>query len=174
MIFSACASESEPPNTVKSWLNTQTSRPSILPGPGDHAVPQVPLLVEAEIGSIGARPACPSRRTSPHPAGSPAAPGRSASPSCAVPRSAAVRRRGAPVREGHFQVFSVSASCSSGYDVGCGECLRPGGTPAGFAARAAASVSCFPVNLPDDTADHKDQGRIIDPEQEDEEERVAP
>src|SRR5437773_6362124 len=32
-IFSACASESEPPNTVKSWENTYTSRPSIRPYP---------------------------------------------------------------------------------------------------------------------------------------------
>ena len=32
-IFSACASESEPPNTVKSWLKTKTSRPLIVPWP---------------------------------------------------------------------------------------------------------------------------------------------
>src|SRR3546814_914812 len=32
-IFSACASESEPPNTVKSWLNTKTSRPLMVPWP---------------------------------------------------------------------------------------------------------------------------------------------
>src|SRR5881398_4206222 len=32
-IFSACASDSEPPNTVKSCANTYTSRPSILPYP---------------------------------------------------------------------------------------------------------------------------------------------
>ena len=30
-IFSACASESEPPKTVKSWLKTKTSRPLIIP-----------------------------------------------------------------------------------------------------------------------------------------------
>ena len=30
-IFSACASDSEPPKTVKSWLKTKTSRPSIVP-----------------------------------------------------------------------------------------------------------------------------------------------
>ena len=30
-IFSACASESDPPNTVKSWLNTNTRRPLIVP-----------------------------------------------------------------------------------------------------------------------------------------------
>ena len=30
-IFSACASESEPPNTVKSWLKTKTTRPLIVP-----------------------------------------------------------------------------------------------------------------------------------------------
>ena len=32
-IFSAYASDSEPPNTVKSWLKTNTSRPSIVPCP---------------------------------------------------------------------------------------------------------------------------------------------
>ena len=32
-IFSACASDSEPPNTVKSWLNTNTRRPLIVPEP---------------------------------------------------------------------------------------------------------------------------------------------
>ena len=30
-IFSACASDSAPPNTVKSWLKTNTSRPLIVP-----------------------------------------------------------------------------------------------------------------------------------------------
>ena len=30
-IFSACASLSEPPNTVKSWLKTKTSRPFTVP-----------------------------------------------------------------------------------------------------------------------------------------------
>src|SRR5439155_16510086 len=32
-IFSACASDNEPPNTVKSWANTYTRRPSIRPYP---------------------------------------------------------------------------------------------------------------------------------------------
>jgi hypothetical protein len=32
-IFSAYASESEPPKTVKSWLKTKTRRPSIVPWP---------------------------------------------------------------------------------------------------------------------------------------------
>ncbi len=32
-IFSANASESEPPNTVKSWANTATGRPSMRPNP---------------------------------------------------------------------------------------------------------------------------------------------
>ena len=32
-IFSPYTSPSEPPNTVKSWLNTQTGRPSIVPNP---------------------------------------------------------------------------------------------------------------------------------------------
>ncbi len=32
-IFSAKTSPSEPPKTVKSWLKTQTFRPSIVPKP---------------------------------------------------------------------------------------------------------------------------------------------
>ncbi len=32
-IFSPYTSPSEPPNMVKSWLNTQTGRPSIVPNP---------------------------------------------------------------------------------------------------------------------------------------------
>lgn len=32
-IFCACRSDSEPPKTVKSWLNTNTSRPLIVPDP---------------------------------------------------------------------------------------------------------------------------------------------
>ena len=48
-IFSACASDSEPPKTVKSWLNTNTSRPSIVPWPGDDAVAQVALAIQPEI-----------------------------------------------------------------------------------------------------------------------------
>ena len=32
-IFSAYASDSDPPKTVKSWLKTKTSRPSIVPWP---------------------------------------------------------------------------------------------------------------------------------------------
>ena len=38
-IFSAITSPSEPPNTVKSWLNTQTRRPSIVPWPVTTASP---------------------------------------------------------------------------------------------------------------------------------------
>ncbi len=30
-IFSACVSDSDPPKTVKSWLKTNTSRPSMVP-----------------------------------------------------------------------------------------------------------------------------------------------
>ena len=37
-IFSAMTSPSEPPNTVKSWLNTHTRRPSIVAVPGDDRV----------------------------------------------------------------------------------------------------------------------------------------
>ena len=32
-IFCACRSDSDPPNTVKSWENTNTSRPLIVPDP---------------------------------------------------------------------------------------------------------------------------------------------
>ena len=39
-IFSAITSPSEPPNTVKSWLNTHTVRPSIVPCPVTTASPQ--------------------------------------------------------------------------------------------------------------------------------------
>src|SRR3954454_10581220 len=39
-IFSAITSPREPPKTVKSWLNTQTGRPSILPWPVTTASPQ--------------------------------------------------------------------------------------------------------------------------------------
>jgi hypothetical protein len=38
-IFSAMTSPSEPPNTVKSWLKTQTRRPSIVPWPVTTASP---------------------------------------------------------------------------------------------------------------------------------------
>ena len=37
-IFSAYASDSEPPKTVKSWLKTKTVRPSIVAVAGDDAV----------------------------------------------------------------------------------------------------------------------------------------
>ena len=39
-IFSAITSPSEPPKTVKSWLNTHTGRPSIVPCPVTTASPQ--------------------------------------------------------------------------------------------------------------------------------------
>merc|ERR1712086_839207 len=32
-IFMACASDTEPPNTVESWLNTYTGRPLMVPWP---------------------------------------------------------------------------------------------------------------------------------------------
>ena len=43
-IFSLMTSPSEPPNTVKSWLNTQTRRPSIVPWPVTTASPQGRVL----------------------------------------------------------------------------------------------------------------------------------
>ena len=49
-IFSAWASDSEPPNTVKSWEKTYTT-PAVDPAPaGDHAVAGVHLLLQPEIG----------------------------------------------------------------------------------------------------------------------------
>ena len=38
-IFSLITSPSEPPNTVKSWLNTHTRRPWIVPWPVTTASP---------------------------------------------------------------------------------------------------------------------------------------
>ena len=43
-IFSLMTSPSEPPNTVKSWLNTQTRRPSIVPWPVTTASPHGRVL----------------------------------------------------------------------------------------------------------------------------------
>ena len=48
-IFSAYASDSEPPKTVKSWVKTKTSRPSIGAVAGDHAVAEEALLVQTEV-----------------------------------------------------------------------------------------------------------------------------
>ncbi len=48
-IFSAITSPSEPPNTVKSWLNTHTRRPSIVPWPGDDRVAVGPVLLHVEL-----------------------------------------------------------------------------------------------------------------------------
>ena len=48
-IFSAYASDSDPPNTVKSCEKTNTSRPSIEAVSGDHAVAEEVLLVEPEL-----------------------------------------------------------------------------------------------------------------------------
>ena len=49
-IFSAYASDSDPPKTVKSCEKTKTSRPSIEPVPGHDAVAEEVLPVEAELG----------------------------------------------------------------------------------------------------------------------------
>ena len=48
-IFSAYASDSEPPNTVKSWLKTKTSRPSIVPCPVTTPSPRKLLLGQTEL-----------------------------------------------------------------------------------------------------------------------------
>ena len=45
-----CTSPSEPPKTVKSWLKTQTWRPSIVPWPVTTASAQRPVAVHPEIG----------------------------------------------------------------------------------------------------------------------------
>ena len=50
MIFCACASESEPPNTVKSLENTKTVRPLIVPQPVTTPSPGIFVLLHAEIG----------------------------------------------------------------------------------------------------------------------------
>jgi hypothetical protein len=49
-IFSACASEREP-NTVKSWLNTNTQATVDGARPGHHPVARDPLLLHAELGA---------------------------------------------------------------------------------------------------------------------------
>ena len=49
-IFSACVSDSDPPKTVKSWLKTNTSRPSMVPCPVTTPSPRIALLVETEVG----------------------------------------------------------------------------------------------------------------------------
>jgi hypothetical protein len=50
-IFSACASDSAPPKTVKSWLKTNT-RPAVdHPVAGDDAVAGILLLGHAEVGA---------------------------------------------------------------------------------------------------------------------------
>ena len=49
-IFSAYASDSEPPKTVKSWLKTKTSRPSIVPWPVTTPSPRMCCVVEPELG----------------------------------------------------------------------------------------------------------------------------
>ena len=43
-IFSLMTSPSEPPKTVKSWLNTHTRRPSIVPWPVTTASPHGRVL----------------------------------------------------------------------------------------------------------------------------------
>src|SRR3954447_10681635 len=61
-IFSAMTSPSEPPKIVKSWLNTHTRRPSIVPRPvttspplalrvaGDARVAPRPVLLHVDLG----------------------------------------------------------------------------------------------------------------------------
>ena len=64
----ACRSDSEPPNTVKSWLNTNTSRPWIVPLP--VTTPRHPECAAAPSRSRcnRARHTCRAPRTSPRPA----------------------------------------------------------------------------------------------------------
>ena len=62
-IFRAYASESEPPNTVKSWAKTNTGRPCMRPGAHDHPVagdalgihPEVMPLVHHQLVHLGER-----------------------------------------------------------------------------------------------------------------------
>jgi hypothetical protein len=58
VILRACASDSEPPNTVKSLEKTNTVRPLIVPQPGDHAVARDLVLGHAEIRASGAARTC--------------------------------------------------------------------------------------------------------------------
>ena len=52
-IFSANTSPSAPPNTVKSWLNTNTLRPSTDAPAGDDAVGERPGVLDAEpVGAV--------------------------------------------------------------------------------------------------------------------------
>jgi hypothetical protein len=48
-IFSACASDSEPPKTVKSCEKTNINRPLMVPQPDDHTVARNRLLGHAEV-----------------------------------------------------------------------------------------------------------------------------
>ena len=48
-IFSAWASQSEPPNTVKSWLKAKTRRPLTVPWPVTTPSPGIFCFVHAEI-----------------------------------------------------------------------------------------------------------------------------
>ena len=50
MIFSACASDSEPPKTVKSLAKTKTGRPLTVPQPVTTPSPAILVFVHAEIG----------------------------------------------------------------------------------------------------------------------------
>ena len=49
-IFSAYASDREPPKTVKSWLKTKTSRPSMVPWPVTTPSPRTCCVVQPELG----------------------------------------------------------------------------------------------------------------------------
>ncbi len=49
-IFSPMTSPSEPPNTVKSWLNTHTRRPSIVPWPVTTASPHGRFFIMSKSG----------------------------------------------------------------------------------------------------------------------------
>ena len=51
-IFSAKTSPRAPPKTVKSWLKTNTLRPSIGPPPGDDTVGVGPLLQARGVGAV--------------------------------------------------------------------------------------------------------------------------
>ena len=50
MIFCACVSDSEPPNTVKSLAKTNTVRPLTVPQPVTTPSPGILLLLHAEVG----------------------------------------------------------------------------------------------------------------------------
>ena len=64
-IFCAWRSDSEPPNTVKSWAKTKTRRPLIVPEPVTTPSPGIFCVLHAEIDAIMLDDTCHILRTMP-------------------------------------------------------------------------------------------------------------